>query len=277
MKKLKKDKKISPYELQKQNIKIASLEQRLIYLKNTHMILKEKFNAELKAYNEACQKLEIKEKTDQEMPEYKKDVKKMNVLEKQKKELNLIYEHRKNEHLSIKQTLEEYEEKKKKLKNKCNLLLKENNELKNKEETIDYNLNERKTEKKGLEEFLEEKIKEETELRRFYENELKKYKEKKVEFVPPNKKFDIMVNINGMNNNINNNLYNLNLSNVEENSENKKEENSMISENINIKIKEHMEDKSESQISKNKFDLNNDINKGDFMDNTENLYSSKMD
>ena len=82
------------------------------------------------------------------------------------------------------------------------------------------------------------------------------------------------MNINNINNN---NLYNLNLSNVEENSENKKEENSLISENINIKLKEHTEDKSENQISKSKNDLNNDINKVDFGDITDNLYSSKTD
>ena len=45
---------------------------------------------------------------------YKKDVKKMNDLEKEKRELLMILERLKNEHLSIKQTLEEYEEKKKK-------------------------------------------------------------------------------------------------------------------------------------------------------------------
>ena len=112
---------------------------------------------------------------------------------------------------------------------------------------------------------MEEKIREETELRQFYDSELKKYEEKKMEFIPPNKNYGLMINLNGMNNNNlnnNNNLYNLNLSNVEENSENKKEENSMISENINIKnIKENIEDKDINLKNKGKSDVNNSNNK----------------
>ena len=110
----KREKKISQYDIEKQNLKLYSLERRLQFLINTHISLKEKFNLEMKGYKEACEKLEIKEKTDlAEIPQYKKDVKKMNTLEKQKKELLLVLERLKNEHLSIKQTLEEYEEKKK--------------------------------------------------------------------------------------------------------------------------------------------------------------------
>ena len=145
----KKEKKISQYDIEKQNMKLYSLERHLRFLINTHTILKEKLNNETKAFKEACEKLEIKEKADIEIPQYKKDVKKMNSLEKEKKELRMILERLKNEHISIKQTLEEYEEKKKKLKIKYNLLQKDNNELKNREEEIDYYINEKKTEKKG--------------------------------------------------------------------------------------------------------------------------------
>ena len=110
----KSSKKISQYDIDKQNSKLLSLENRLQYLINNHVILKEKFNLEMKAYKEACDRLELKKKDDTEIPQYKKDVKKMNDLEKEKRELLMILERLKNEHLSIKQTLEEYEEKKKK-------------------------------------------------------------------------------------------------------------------------------------------------------------------
>ena len=112
----KKEKKISPYDIERQNNKLYSLERRLQFLINSHVELKEKFNTEMKEYKEACEKLEIKEKNDAEIPQYKKDVKKMNNLEKEKKELIMVLERLKNEHLSIKQTLDEYEEKKNKLK-----------------------------------------------------------------------------------------------------------------------------------------------------------------
>jgi hypothetical protein len=227
----------------------------------------------------------LKEKNDAEIPQYKKDVKKMNNLEKEKKELIMVLERLKNEHLSIKQTLEEYEEKKSKLKEKCNLLQKENDRLKREEEIIDTNINEAMIEKKGLEERLEEKIRDEVELRQFYENEYKKYKEKKNEFIPPKKNFDLLQNVNGMNNNMNNNnLYDLNLSNVEENPENKKEDNSIISDNMNIKSIKSFEDKSNSQIN-NKI-IQQDINKNNNEDNnnkinmsknSDNLYSSKIE
>ena len=57
----KKEKKISQYDIEKQNMKLYSLEKHLRFLINTHTILKEKLNNETKAFKEACEKLEIKE------------------------------------------------------------------------------------------------------------------------------------------------------------------------------------------------------------------------
>ena len=285
MKKQKKEKKISIYDIEKQDIKLDSLDRHFKYLKYALDDLKERFNEEYKLYQESLDKLEAEEKKDKEMPQYKKDVKRMNSLEKKKKETILKLEHFRSEHQSIKQTLDEYEEKKRKFKEKCNLLQKENDRLKREEEIIDTNINEAMTEKKGLEERLEEKIRDEVELRQFYENEYKKYKEKKNEFIPPKKNFDLLQNVNGMNNNMNNNnLYDLNLSNVEENPENKKEDNSIISDNMNIKSIKSFEDKSNSQINnkiiqqdiiKNNNEENN--NKINMSENSDNLYSSKIE
>ncbi len=170
MKKQKKEKKISIYDIEKQDIKLDSLDRHFKYLKYALDDLKERFNEEYKLYQESLDKLEAEEKKDKEMPQYKKDVKRMNSLEKKKKETILKLEHFRSEHQSIKQTLDEYEEKKRKLKEKCNLLQKENDRLKREEEIIDTNINEAMTEKKGLEERLEEKIRDEVELRQFYEN-----------------------------------------------------------------------------------------------------------
>ena len=277
MKNQKKEKKISIYDLEKQDTKLSSLDKRFKFLKYILEDLKEKFNIEYKAYQEALEKLEIKEKMDSEIPQYKKDVEKMNSLEKKKKESILKLEHLKSELQSIKQTLDEYEEKKKKLKEKCNILQKENNRLKSDEEKLDIEINSSLSQKTGLENRLKEKIRDEIELRKFYEDEFKKYKEKKIQFIPPNKNFDIMNN--GMNNNINNNnnnnLYELNLSNVEENQENKKEDNSIISDNMNIKSFEY---KSGSQINNNKIkpdDSNENNNKVNINNISENFYSNK--
>ena len=275
MRNQKKEKKISIYDLEKQDIKLNSLIQRFQYLKYTFDDLKERFNIEYKLYQDALEKLEIQEKKASEIPQYKKDVEKMNSLEKKKKESILNLERLKSELQSIKQTLDEYEDKKKKLKEKCNILQKENEKLKNDEESLDTAINTSLIEKKGLEERLEEKIRDEIELRKFYEDEFKKYKEKKKEFIPPNKSFDIM--INGMNNN--NNLYELNLSNVEENPENKKEDNSILSDNMNIKSIKSFEEKSGTQTNNKKINQednvenNNKVN--NINDNTDNLYSSK--
>jgi len=279
MRNQKKEKKISIYDLEKQDIKLNSLIQRFQYLKYTFDDLKERFNIEYKAYQDALEKLEIQEKKESEIPQYKKDVEKMNSLEKKKKESILNLERLKSELQSIKQTLDEYEDKKKKLKEKCNILQKENDKLKSDEETLDTAINTSLIEKKGLEERLEEKIRDEIELRKFYEDEFKKYKEKKKEFIPPNKSFDIM--INGMNNNINNNnnLYELNLSNVEENPENKKEDNSIISDNMNIKSIKSFEEKSGSQMNNKKIKQEDNTENNDKVnninDNSEYIYSSK--
>ena len=280
MRNQKKEKKISIYDLEKQDIKLNSLIQRFQYLKYTYDDLKERLNMEYKAYQDALEKLTIQEKKESEIPQYKKDMEKMNSLEKKKKESILNLERLKSELQSIKQTLDEYEDKKKKLKEKCNILQKENEKLKTDEESLDTAINTSLTEKKGLEERLEEKIRDEIELRKFYEDEFKKYKEKKKEFIPPNKSFDIM--INGMNNN--NNLYELNLSNVEENPENKKEDNSIISDNMNIKSIKSFDEKEKSGTQTNNKKINqednvennnkvNNIN--NINDNTDNLYSSK--
>ena len=278
MRNQKKEKKISIYDLEKQDIKLNSLIQRFQYLKYTYDDLKERLNMEYKAYQNALEKLTIQEKKESEIPQYKKDMEKMNSLEKKKKESILNLERLKSELQSIKQTLDEYEDKKKKLKEKCNILQKENEKLKTDEESLDTAINTSLTEKKGLEERLEEKIRDEIELRKFYEDEFKKYKEKKKEFIPPNKSFDIM--INGMNNN-NNNLYELNLSNVEENPENKKEDNSIISDNMNIKSIKSFDEKEKSGTQTNNKKIkqednvenNNKVN--NINDNTDNLYSSK--
>ena len=280
MRNQKKEKKISIYDLEKQDIKLNSLIQRFQYLKYTYDDLKERLNIEYKAYQDALEKLTIQEKKESEIPQYKKDMEKMNSLEKKKKESILNLERLKSELQSIKQTLDEYEDKKKKLKEKCNILQKENEKLKTDEESLDTAINTSLTEKKGLEERLEEKIRDEIELRKFYEDEFKKYKEKKKEFIPPNKSFDIA--INGMNNN--NNLYELNLSNVEENPENKKEDNSIISDNMNIKSIKSFDEKEKSGTQTNNKKINqednvennnkvNNIN--NINDNTDNLYSSK--
>ena len=280
MRNQKKEKKISIYDLEKQDIKLNSLIQRFQYLKYTYDDLKERLNMEYKAYQNALEKLTIQEKKESEIPQYKKDMEKMNSLEKKKKESILNLERLKSELQSIKQTLDEYEDKKKKLKEKCNILQKENEKLKTDEESLDTAINTSLTEKKGLEERLEEKIRDEIELRKFYEDEFKKYKEKKKEFIPPNKSFDIT--INGMNNN--NNLYELNLSNVEENPENKKEDNSIISDNMNIKSIKSFDEKEKSGTQTNNKKINqednvennnkvNNIN--NINDNTDNLYSSK--
>ena len=280
MRNQKKEKKISIYDLEKQDIKLNSLIQRFQYLKYTYDDLKERLNMEYKAYQNALEKLTIQEKKESEIPQYKKDMEKMNSLEKKKKESILNLERLKSELQSIKQTLDEYEDKKKKLKEKCNMLQKENEKLKTDEESLDTAINTSLTEKKGLEERLEEKIRDEIELRKFYEDEFKKYKEKKKEFIPPNKSFDIA--INGMNNN--NNLYELNLSNVEENPENKKEDNSIISDNMNIKSIKSSDEKEKSGTQTNNKKINqednvennnkvNNIN--NINDNTDNLYSSK--
>ena len=280
MRNQKKEKKISIYDLEKQDIKLNSLIQRFQYLKYTYDDLKERLNIEYKAYQNALEKLTIQEKKESEIPQYKKDMEKMNSLEKKKKESILNLERLKSELQSIKQTLDEYEDKKKKLKEKCNMLQKENEKLKTDEESLDTAINTSLTEKKGLEERLEEKIRDEIELRKFYEDEFKKYKEKKKEFIPPNKSFDIA--INGMNNN--NNLYELNLSNVEENPENKKEDNSIISDNMNIKSIKSFDEKEKSGTQTNNKKINqednvennnkvNNIN--NINDNTDNLYSSK--
>ena len=280
MRNQKKEKKISIYDLEKQDIKLNSLIQRFQYLKYTYDDLKERLNIEYKAYQNALEKLTIQEKKESEIPQYKKDMEKMNSLEKKKKESILNLERLKSELQSIKQTLDEYEDKKKKLKEKCNMLQKENEKLKTDEESLDTAINTSLTEKKGLEERLEEKIRDEIELRKFYEDEFKKYKEKKKEFIPPNKSFDIA--INGMNNN--NNLYELNLSNVEENPENKKEDNLLISDNMNIKSIKSLEEKEKSGTQTNNKKINqednvennnkvNNIN--NINDNTDNLYSSK--
>jgi len=280
MRNQKKEKKISIYDLEKQDIKLNSLIQRFQYLKYTYDDLKERLNIEYKAYQDALEKLTIQEKKESEIPQYKKDMEKMNSLEKKKKESILNLERLKSELQSIKQTLDEYEDKKKKLKEKCNMLQKENEKLKTDEESLDTAINTSLTEKKGLEERLEEKIRDEIELRKFYEDEFKKYKEKKKEFIPPNKSFDIA--INGMNNN--NNLYELNLSNVEENPENKKEDNSIISDNMNIKSIKSFDEKEKSGTQTNNKKINqednvennnkvNNIN--NINDNTDNLYSSK--
>ena len=276
MRNQKKEKKISIYDLEKQDIKLNSLIQRFQYLKYTYDDLKERLNIEYKAYQDALEKLTIQEKKESEIPQYKKDMEKMNSLEKKKKESILNLERLKSELQSIKQTLDEYEDKKKKLKEKCNILQKENEKLKTDEESLDTAINTSLTEKKGLEERLEEKIRDEIELRKFYEDEFKKYKEKKREFIPPNKSFDIM--INGMNNN--NNLYELNLSNVEENPENKKEDNSIISDNMNIKSIKSFDEKEKSGTQTNNKKIkqednvenNNKVN--NINDNTDNLYSS---
>ena len=279
MRNQKKEKKISIYDLEKQDIKLNSLIQRFQYLKYTYDDLKERLNMEYKAYQNALEKLTIQEKKESEIPQYKKDMEKMNSLEKKKKESILNLERLKSELQSIKQTLDEYEDKKKKLKEKCNILQKENDKLKSDEETLDTAINTSLIEKKGLEERLEEKIRDEIELRKFYEDEFKKYKEKKKEFIPPNKSFDIM--INGMNNNINNNnnLYELNLSNVEENPENKKEDNSIISDNMNIKSIKSFEEKSGSQMNNKKIKQEDNTENNDKVnninDNSENIYSSK--
>ena len=278
MRNQKKEKKISIYDLEKQDIKLNSLIQRFQYLKYTYDDLKERLNIEYKAYQNALEKLTIQEKKESEIPQYKKDMEKMNSLEKKKKESILNLERLKSELQSIKQTLDEYEDKKKKLKEKCNILQKENEKLKTDEESLDTAINTSLTEKKGLEERLEEKIRDEIELRKFYEDEFKKYKEKKKEFIPPNKSFDIM--INGMNNN-NNNLYELNLSNVEENPENKKEDNSIISDNMNIKSIKSFDEKEKSGTQTNNKKINQEDNVennnkvNNINDNTDNLYSSK--
>ena len=277
MRNQKKEKKISIYDLEKQDIKLNSLIQRFQYLKYTYDDLKERLNMEYKAYQNALEKLTIQEKKESEIPQYKKDMEKMNSLEKKKKESILNLERLKSELQSIKQTLDEYEDKKKKLKEKCNMLQKENEKLKTDDESLDTAINTSLTEKKGLEERLEEKIRDEIELRKFYEDEFKKYKEKKKEFIPPNKSFDIM--INGMNNN--NNLYELNLSNVEENPENKKEDNSIISDNMNIKSIKSFDEKEKSGTQTNNKKINQEDNVennnkvNNINDNTDNLYSSK--
>ena len=118
----------------------------------------------MKEYKESCETLKIKEKEKNDVVQYKKELGKIKELEKQKHDLLFKLETFRNEHLSIKQTLEDYENKKKKLQTKYDKLFKEYNELKNREEEIDYYINERKIEKKALEDCLEEKIKEETQL-----------------------------------------------------------------------------------------------------------------
>ena len=209
---MKSKKKVSQYDIDRQNNKLFSLERRLQFLINQHVELKEKFNKIMKENKNSCDLLQIKEKEKSNIPQYKKDYAKSKELEKQKHDLMFKLETFKNEHLSIKQKLEEYENKKKKLQSKYDRLLKENNELKNREEEIDYYINERKIEKKGLEDYLNEKIKEETQLRNFFENEYKKLKEEKKNYVPPKKKFDLTINPSpDNNNNINNNNNNNNI------------------------------------------------------------------
>ena len=196
---MKSKKKVTQYDIDRQNNKIFSLERRLQHLINEHVALKEKFNKIMKEYKESCDILQIKEKEKDSIPQYKKDYQKTKELEKQKHDLIFKLETFRNEHLSIKQTLEEYESKKNKLQSKYDRLQKEYNELKNREEEIDYYINEKKIEKKGLEDFLEEKIKEETQLRSFFEVEYNKMKEAKKNFVPPKKKFDLTINPGNLN------------------------------------------------------------------------------
>ena len=249
---MKSKRKVTQYDIDKQNNKLFALEHRLQYLINEHVALKEKFNKIMKEYKDACDLLQIKEKEKNKIPQYKKDYSKSKELEKQKHDLMFKLETFKNEHLSIKQTLEEYENKKKKLQMKYDRLLKENNELKNREEEIDYYINERKIEKKGLEEFLNEKIKEETQLRSFFESEYNKMKEAKKNYVPPKKKFDLTINPNAKDNNINNNNFPdfHNLSNVvgseEENSDKK-------NDSLNNKNQINIQDKNDEENMINSF------------------------
>ena len=250
---MKQKKKVTQYDIDKQNIKLFNLEHRLQFLLNEHVILKEKFNKIMREYKESCEILQIKEKEKNNIPQYKKDYLKIKDLEKKKHALIFKLETFKNEHLSIKQTLEEYENKKNKLQAKYDKLLKENNELKNKEEEIDYYINERKIEKKALGDFLDEKIKEETQLRSFFEKEYKKIKDENKNFVPTKKKFDLTINDANANYNINNNIFDFhNLSNVigsndGENTEKKNENNS----NINKALKSNKNTNNQYNINKN--------------------------
>ena len=199
-------KKVNQYDIEKQNNKLVALERRLQYLINEHVALKEQFNKAMAEYKESCDILEIKEKEKGDPPKNKLgSVVRTRELEKQKRALLIKLETFKNEHISIRQTLDEYENRKKKLQEKYDKLLKENNELKNREEEIDYYINERLIEKKGLEDFLAEKIKEETQLRCFFDSEYKKMKEEQRKYVYPQKKFDLAISPGAFNNDVNNN------------------------------------------------------------------------
>ena len=248
-------KKVTQYDIEKQNNKLFALERRLQYLLNERVALKEKFAKLVKDYKESRGVLQIKEEEKNNYLQYKNDFSKIKELEKKKHDLMLKLETYRNEHQSIKQTLEEYENRKKKLKSKYDKLQKENNELKNREEELDYSINEKKIEKKGLLDFLEEKINEEAQLRSFFEVECKKLKDAKKNFVPPQKKYDLGINPNNNNNNnknnTNNNLFDFHsLSNVLGSND---EENSIKkNENISLINKEKNQDNNANNIAEEK-------------------------
>ena len=267
-----KNKKVTQHDIDKQNKKLLGLEKHLQYLINQHVVLKEQFNKIMKEYKDSCDILKIKEKEKSNAVQYKKDYEKTKDLEKQRHDLILKLETFKNEHLSIKQTLEEYENNKKKLQSKYDRLLKENSELKNKEEEIDYYIQERVIEKKGLEDFLEDKIKEETQLRNYFDEEFKKLKEAKKNFVPPQKKFDLTINpANSNNNNIYNNSLDFhNLSNVM----------SVNDEDISIKdndviVKKNSKQKIKKDDKNEEENLINGLNNMDIKDKKDKNFENK--
>ena len=79
--------------------------------------------------------------------------------------------------------------------------------------------------------------------------------------------FVLLSDDNNNNNNNNNNLYELNLSNVEENPENKKEDNSIISDNMNIKSIKSFEEKSGSQMNNKKIKQEDNTENNDKVNN----------
>ena len=179
---MKQNKIITIYDIDKQNNKLFSLEKRLQFLINQHIVLKEKFKKIMIEYKESCEILEKKEKEKKDAISFKNEYAKSQELQKQKQNLHLRLGKFRAEHLSIKQTLEEYEKEKKKLEMKYERLLNQYNELKNKEEKTDYYINEKKIEKKGLQDYLEGKIFEEAKFRTFFEEGIKQTKKN---YVPP--------------------------------------------------------------------------------------------
>ena len=84
---MKQRKKVTQYDIEKENNKLYNLERRLQFLINEHSNLKEKFNKLMKEYKESCETLKIREKEKNDVVQYKKELEKIKELEKQKHDL----------------------------------------------------------------------------------------------------------------------------------------------------------------------------------------------